>query len=190
MSDYFTDDILENKFGITDVAMLHKIEERIVADQTSALLSRGCSGVPDLGFFKSVHACLFEQIYDFAGKFRTVDIAKHDSMVPFCYARFIDSESARIFTQLEGRHYLVGMERQGFIEQMAGLAGELNALHPFREGNGRTIRLYLILLADRAGYLIDYSRVSARGIIRADKEAFEGDISRLVELYDKVVLAG
>lgn len=188
MSDYFTDDIIENKLGIADVHALKGIEEQIVADKTSVLLNEGVQGIPDVEFLKHVHKVLFEDLYDFAGTFRTVDITKPDSKVPFAYARFLDSESARIFSGLAEKEYLVGLDKKEFANNVAHLSAELNALHPFRDGNGRAIRLFLILLADAADHLIDYSQVSAKDIIQADKAAFEGDDTILLELYAKAVL--
>ena len=190
MSDYYADDIVENKFGITDPDVLHNIEERIVAEKTSILLSEIYDGPPNEVFLKHVHLRLFEDIYNFAGRFREVDITKSDSSTPFCYARFLDKELYRIFDTLEKQAYLADLDRSSFARQLALLAADLNALHPFREGNGRAIRLYLILLADQAGYLLDYSRVQAAEIIDADKRAFEGNDAALLALYDAIELDG
>lgn len=80
------------------------------------------------------------------------------------------------------------MDKDKFVEEITNLSAELNALHPFRDGNGRTIRLFLIMLADNAEYLLDYSQVSAEEIINADKLAFEGNINQLLFIYKKVVI--
>ena len=64
---------------------------------------------------------------------------------------------------------------------------DLNALHPFREGNGRTIRFYLQLLANNAGYLLDYNEVGRVEIIEADKQAFLGNDKLIKEMYNKIV---
>ena len=63
----------------------------------------------------------------------------------------------------------------------------LNALHPFREGNGRTIRFYLQLLANNAGYLLNYDEVNREEIIEADKQAFLGNDKLIKEIYNKIV---
>jgi cell filamentation protein len=188
MSDYYADDVIENKLGLNDPVLLHQTEELLVARNAHTLLNEELVTIPDEGFFINIHKRLFEDLYDFAGKFREVDITKPNSIVPFCYARFLKSESRRIFDDLKSINYLAGLDIGLFVERIAHIATELNALHPFREGNGRTIRLYLIFLADYAGYIVDYSRVRPEDIIFADKRAFEGDDTLLIALYEKVVI--
>ncbi len=84
--------------------------------------------------------------------------------------------------------WLSQMRARRLLREIANLSAELNALHPFCEGNGRTIRLFLILLADHAGYLLDYSQVSSKELIEADTSAFEGDLKPLLAMYEKVVI--
>jgi cell filamentation protein len=189
VADYFVDgnDVLENKLGITDPDELRAAEQEIVTNKTADILSES-SQVFDLAYLLHVHQVLFSDIYDFAGKLRMVDIAKPNAKAPFAYVRFLESESKRIFDELKGKQYLTGLNRQNFVGAITNLAAELNALHPFREGNGRAIRLFLIMLADHAGYLLDYSLVSADELIGADKLAFEGDIERLLKIYSQVVV--
>ncbi len=108
---------------------------------------------------EQLHGRLFGKVYPFAGQIRTVNITKQDSSIPFCYADFIESEANRIFKDLEAENYLKNETKAEFVNNIAELAMDLNALHPFREGNGRTIRFYLQLLANNAGYLLDYNEV-------------------------------
>ena len=191
MADYFVDgdDVLENKLGITDSDKLKAAEQEIVTNQTANILSES-PVVFGLDYLLHVHRVLFDDIYDFAGKLRTVDIAKPDAKAPFAYARFLESESKQVFDDLKSKKYLLSLCKQDFVKEIASLAAELNALHPFREGNGRTIRLFLIMLADNAGYLLDYSQISADELIDADKLAFEGDIKPLLEVYSQVITEG
>lgn len=152
MADYFVDgdDVLENKLDITDPDKLKAVEQEIVTNQTANILNEH-STVFDLGYLLHIHKVLFDDIYGFAGKLRTVDVAKPEAKAPFAYVRFLEPESKRVFDGLKGKQYLTGLNRRKFVEEIAGLAAELNALHPFREGNGRAIRLFLIMLADHAG---------------------------------------
>ncbi|MGH7238029.1 MAG: Fic/DOC family protein [Candidatus Saccharimonadales bacterium] len=188
MTDYFVDgdDILENKLGLADLDALKAAEQEIVTNKTADILSE-TPLIFDLKYLLHVHRVLFDDIYDFAGKLRTVDIAKPDAKAPFAYVRFLESENKRVFDDLKSKKYLAGLRKQDFIIAITNLAAELNALHPFREGNGRAIRLFLIMLADHAGYLLDYSQVSADELIGADRLAFEGDMKLLLEVYDQVV---
>lgn len=189
MTDYFVDDdgSLTNKLGITDQLTLKSIEQDIVTKKSALLLSESPT-VFDLSYLLYVHKTLFDDLYDFAGQLRTVDIAKPEAHVPFAYAQFLAPEAARIFDALSAKTYLVDLDLQGYIREIAALSAELNALHPFREGNGRALRLFLILLSLHAGYLLDYSRVTSNELIEADRLAFEGDHRPLLALYQKITI--
>lgn len=188
MSDHFVSDILPNKLGIKNQQELMDYEEKIVAEKIIALLKESEAFEPDMAYFKHIHKVLFEDLYDFAGQFRTVDIVKTDSNFPFCFAQFLPNESERVFSELKAKNYLKNLTKQDFIQGIADLSTELNALHPFREGNGRTIRMYLMIIAYLAGYLLDYSLVAADEIIDADRAAFEGDDTKLIAVYNKITL--
>jgi Protein involved in cell division len=189
MSDYFVDgdDILKNKLGIFDSQQFRVAEQDITAKKTACLLDEAPT-IFDFEYLRHIHKVLFENIYSFAGQIRTVDIAKPEAKVPFAHAKFIESGSERIFSDLQNKNYLVGIDKQLFVREIANISADLNALHPFREGNGRTIRLFLILLADHAGYLLDYSQVSAKELINADKLAFEGNSGSLYAMYKKITI--
>lgn len=183
-----TGDILENKLGISDADELEKAEYNITDDKLAEALVSLRPPVFDFKCLLGLHKFLFEDIYEFAGKVRTVNISKPDSPIPFCYVDFIPSEADRIFGELAKDKYLVGLELPEFSEKLAYYASEINALHPFREGNGRTTRLFLLLMAQNAGYLIDYSIASRRAILHADTEAFAGNLQPLRDLYRQIVV--
>ena len=187
MTDYFADDIIQNKLGITDDIKLQAAEEKIISEKAAILINETWPTEPNMNYFKHIHKILFEDMYDFAGQFRSVDIIRRDGVTPFAYAQFIPNESERIFRELKIKKYLQALDEETFIAEITNLSMDLNALHPFREGNGRTIRLYLILLAYHAGYLLDYSKASSEEIIHADKRAFEGDEKEILTLYKKIV---
>lgn len=188
MPDYFVDGdgTLHNKLGIVDENLLKKREDDIVALHISEVLNEPDPREFDFDYLLALHRRLFGEIYDFAGQIRTVNIMKPDGEAPFAYAEFIPSEAARIFTQLKHDRYLVGLKKAEFVQKISALAADLNALHPFREGNGRTIRLFLALLAKHAGYIIDYSQVSHEEVILADKLAFGGKYDVIVKLYNRI----
>ena len=188
MADYFVagDEILENKLGIVDPDDFKVAEQEIVTSKSADVLSEAPKAFGP-GYLLHIHKVLFDDIYDFAGKIRTVDIAKPDASAPFAYVQFLEAESKRIFEELANKSYFKGLDARTFIQEITNLAAQLNALHPFREGNGRVIRLFLIMLADNAGYLLDYSQVSADELISADKLAFEGEIKSLHSVYIRVV---
>lgn len=183
---YFTeqDDVLENKLGITDPAELKQVESTIVTLRTSEILLKPPKGKMDYAYLKRLHAKLFSDIYTFAGQTRTVDIAKGGST--FCYVQFIEDEQQRIFARF-AKEFTPGMDRDSFIEKLAFLSADLNALHPFREGNGRTIRLFLTLLARRHHFDLDFDAVDSEQMMQADILAFQGDLQPLAELYQMIV---
>lgn len=187
--DYFVEcgDTLSNKLNISDTRELAQAEYDITARQTRIILATYHPKIFNLRLLLDLHSRLFGEIYDFAGKIRTVNIAKPDSPVPFCYADFITSEANRIFDELAEKAYLTSLQHDEFCTKLAYFASELNALHPFREGNGRTIRIFLDLLANNAGYLLDYAQASRNEILRADREAFAGNMTPIQNLYHKIV---
>lgn len=187
---YFVEcgDTMQNKLGISDAKELELIEYDITAANTQKVLKNSRPKKFNLELFLDLHRQLFEEIYNFAGKIRTVNISKPDSPVPFCYVDFIPSEANRIFGELERDKYLVGLSQPDFVEKLTYYASELNALHPFREGNGRTTRLFLDLLCNNAGYFIDFSLASRRAILHADTEAFAGNLQPLHDLYRQIVI--
>lgn len=189
MSEYFTeyDDILENKLGITDPLLIKQMEEEIVPVRTAEIFSSFPIEEFNFDALKAIHKKLFSDIYQMAGQVRTVDMAKGGSSVPFCYVQYIEQEQQRIFSVLKHDHYYIGLEREEFVHKIAWLASELNALHPFRDGNGRAIRAFLVLLAANAGYELDYSKVGKDELIEADIEAFKGDTNKLEQMYQVIL---
>lgn len=186
---YFVEvgDTMANKLGISDAAELEATEYDITAKKSQYIIKEYQPKIFDFDCMLDIHRQLFEDIYDFAGKVRTVNISKPDSPVPFCYCDFIPSEANRIFTELKNDKYLVGLDQPTFVDKLTYYASELNALHPFREGNGRTTRLFLDLLSNNAGYLIDFNFASRRAILYADTQAFAGNLQPLHDLYRQIV---
>ena len=185
MSEYFTsyDDVLDNKLGITDPILLKQIEEQIVPLRTAEIYSSFHFNDFDFEVLKAIHEKLFSDIYQMSGQVRTVDMAKAGNSVPFCYVQFIEQEQQRIFSTLKKDNYFSGLTQQEFVCKIAWLASELNALHPFRDGNGRAIRVFLVLLAAHAGYELDYSKVDKDDLIEADAKAFRGDMDSIVSMF-------
>lgn len=187
---YFTEhpDVLQNKLNIFDATELEKQEYKITAEKIVETLQKASSEEPDFNSLLKLHYSLFCDIYDFAGQIRTVNISKPNMAVPFCYADFINNEAERIFSRLKSLNYLRNLPKEEFTKELAWLSSELNALHPFREGNGRTTRLYLMLLARRNGYLLDFAFAPYDRILAADEQAFIGNLEPLQELYQKITI--
>ena len=183
MDDYFSfsDDVLGNKLGITNKEELRKAEADICYIRQIEAENMTLPNEFDFLFLLLCHKCLFDDIYDFAGKVRTVNLTKGNT--PFCYVQNIEAEQRRIFVGLKSENYLVELTKDTFLDRLAYYSSELNALHPFREGNGRSIRLYLRLLAKSCGYSLQFQQCTADDVMKADIQAFYGDINPLIALY-------
>ena len=184
---YYTehDDILKNKLGITDPAEMMAIESEIVSVRMAELLVSPPRGQLDMKYLCLIHRRLFADLYFMAGKIRTVDIAKGGNA--FCYVQFIDSEQRRIFSDVQSLvKNAPTIQKDAFCSKLAFVSADLNALHPFREGNGRAIRTFLTILAQRCGYTMDFAKVSHQRLIEADIAAFHGNINPLEDIYKRI----
>lgn len=187
MTDYFTeyDGVLDNKLGIKDPALLKEAESEIVFLRLAELEQQPIQGAFDFDHLKSIHKRLFSDIYYMAGKTRNVNIAKNGSA--FCYAQFIDRTQKEIFKRLKQDNDLKGLDTTTYAAKLAELSGNLNALHPFRDGNGRAIRAFLSQLSEHAGYRLLFENAEKEELLTADIEAFNGNPNPLVSLYTKII---
>jgi cell filamentation protein len=95
-------------------------------------------GPCDVERLRGIHRYLFQDVYEWAGEFRTVDIAKGNSY--FAHVPYIESTLKDLFERLSKGQHLHGLNQEGFADRVAEVLGTLNAVHAFREGNGRTQR--------------------------------------------------
>ena len=172
--------VLKNKLDIRDEATLAIAEADYVAARSYELAQHPINGAFDLSHLKAIHRHLFGDIYDWAGELRDVDIAKGESY--FAHYRYIEAAAAPLFEQLAKENYLAGLDEEAFSERAAYFLGELNALHPFRDGNGRAQREFIGLLARKNGYFITWTNITQETMAQASIAAFRGDTSPLYEL--------
>ena len=178
--------VLINKFNIRNKDELNTVERQITALNILKLEETPTKGSFDLKHIKSIHKFIFGDIYDWAGQIRRGDfLIKGDSI--FCRAMFIETMAADIHSKLKTDNFLRGLEKAEFIEKLAFYMGEINALHPFREGNGRTQRLYFEFLCLKAGYELDFTKTQKETLVKADISAFNRDYSLLVKILDDMV---
>ena len=129
---YAGTDVLINRAELRDRAALAAFEVEMVTQRLREPLPEGRLGVRS---YCAIHRHLFQDVYTWAGKFRTIRIAKQGSA--FCYPEHIDREMKRLFAELARQKHLRGLESTAFAARAAHILAELNAIHPFREGNGR-----------------------------------------------------
>lgn len=164
---YKNTNVLINKLDIKDSKTLSDYEKRIVSLKLIALSKQGITGNFDVNHFVSIHKFLFEDIYPFAGKFRLENIAKDN----FSFAQFeyIESELTRLLDKLKNENYLANYSKSELASKLAYYWAELNVLHPFREGNGRTTREFLRQLALKNNYSLDIHNINAGDLLEASK---------------------
>jgi cell filamentation protein len=152
-------DIPKNKLYINNSIDIHEAENTLLEQSYIKLSSeRNPKTILNETYFINLHQKTFEALYDFAGIYREVNMSKGESQ--FCLAQYLNSESKRIFKELEEDNYLADVKNNKtlFAKKLAYYQGELIALHPFYELNGRITRLYCDMLALSNGYKpVDYS---------------------------------
>lgn len=179
-------DCLRNKLGINDTDELRIVESRIVAVREVELLRVTIPGEYTLQHLKQFHAHLFGDVYDWAGESRTVNISKPGST--FAAWRNVDEYTSSVLSQLSVDGYLLGRTRKSFVERLSFYYSEINAAHPFREGNGRTQRAFLRQLSAAAGWRIDWSELNAEENVEASRHSLRtADTSTLQVIFDRFV---
>ena len=157
--------VLVNKMNIKDPIALKNYETSVIGLKLMALSKRGITGKFDVSHFVSIHKFLFEDIYPFAGLFRTENIAK--DYFQFAECEYIESELTRLLSELKSENFLANLTKEKFTERLAYYWAELNVLHPFREGNGRTTREFLRQLSLKNGYILNLHKISPQKLFNA-----------------------
>ncbi len=181
---YPNSDVLINKLDIRDLDKLHHFERKLTMLRLLELLDNPITGNFDFKHLQKIHGYIFQDIYEWAGKVRTVDIAKSNM---FCNVRFIEQQAYEIFGKLKKEKYLIGLDEQTFVKKLAYYFSEINALHPFREGNGRSQREFIRLLALKSGYVINFTCVSEDEMIEASQDSFLCKYEKMELLFAKCV---
>ena len=156
---------LVNKLNIKDSIALENYETSVVGLKLMALNKEGITGNFDVKHFISIHKFLFEDIYPFAGLFRTENIAK--DYFQFAEWEYIESELTRLLNELKNENFLIGLSKDEMVKRLAYYWAELNVLHPFREGNGRTTREFLRQLALKNHYILNLQNVDSNALLDA-----------------------
>lgn len=158
-------DVLINIPGLREQKQLDAFERLVTADRLRLLGLRPVKGNYNLKHLCDIHKFIFKDVYFFAGKLRDEDISK--GSFRFAHVKFIVPEANRLLSELRRENYLKGLLFDEFINKITNYFTELNVLHPFREGNGRSLREFIRCLALDAGYVIDWSKVDASTMLTA-----------------------
>ena len=143
----------------------------------------------DLIELTSIHRQLFKNVYNWAGETRSVDIKKDDDDSEyFLLHGLIGQASTYVFGELTSEIFLKGLSRKDFAKRLAYYYDQLNYIHPFREGNGRTQRIFWSRVAKDAGYEIDWSLIEGDENDEACKlAAQQSDRSALESMFDRII---
>jgi cell filamentation protein len=179
---YDNSTVLVNKLDLRGQAELDAFEAEISSARADEPLPDG--GL-DFTHYKAVHRHLFQDVYDWAGHVRTVRISKGGN--PFCFPENIEDQAANLFDELRADDHLRNLATSAFSVKAAHFLSELNAIHAFREGNGRSQLTFFALLAHRAGHPLDLDKLEAGEMLEAMIASFDGDERKLTAVIEKLV---
>lgn len=141
----------------------------------------------DLDHLRAIHRHLFQDVYDWAGELREIEIAKGGSQ--FMHRRFIADGMADVHRRLSKAAFLQKLGRATFAEAAGKIVGDVNHIHPFREGNGRMQLEYLRQLAYQAGHAIDVRRLDDERWHKASRAAHLGDYAPMARAIGQALPA-
>lgn len=180
---YKNSSVIKNRLNIKDEKTLKKYETKMVAFKLSTIRFKNINKTFDEEHIKFIHKYLFEDIYDFAGKYRTENITKDNFR--FSEYQYIEENFKEIINKINIQE-LKNLNYDMQIKKISEIMTDLNVLHPFREGNGRTIREFIRELLNEIGYDVNFSEVDYNLIISASKKAVIDDAEQIL-LLKKII---
>lgn len=176
--------VIKNKLNIKDEKKLEEYERQMVSFKLATIRKHSMPEKFDSNRLKCIHNYLFCDIYDFAGKYREENITKDNFM--FAQFEYISANIDILLNKID----IENLKRISIDEKLKKISyymTELNVLHPFREGNGRTIREFIRQLLNAIGLDIDFSKIEYEEIIKVSKLAVIDDKEQ-IELLKKSVV--
>lgn len=177
--------VLINKYDIRDEQQLSDVETLIVSSKAAQFELSPLPGTLNFEYYKSIHHFLFGDLYEWAGQVRTIDLSKQGTK--FCPAAEIEERAALVFGRLQSANYFKDCSLQEYVSEFVDLYCATNELHPFREGNGRTQRVFLTQFIRSIGYDIDFSDIDGDLLMFATIQAASGVTDLLCELFGKAI---
>ncbi len=176
---YHNTAVLKNKFNLNDADKLKQLERVLTGARLIELYKKPILGKFDFTHLKAIHRHIFQDLYAFAGKIRDCDISKG---IPFCKALYIDKSAHKLFDELKAENFLKSASLEHICKRGAYYLCEINAIHPFREGNGRTQREFLRELFLLNGFYINYTFTSKDEMIKASIAGMYGDYAPMTTI--------
>jgi cell filamentation protein len=181
--------VLRNLIGARTRESLEDAEGSLSFARLVQLMDRPLKPTGDLAELCAVHRHLFQDLYDWAGQIRTVDIRKNvEGAEFFLPSAMIERASAFAAGELRSDNMLRGLDREHFIARLAYHYDQVNYIHPFREGNGRVQRVFWNRIALAAGWQLDWRPVHGDVNDRASRAASDQrDLGPLRAMFDRIV---
>ena len=189
--DAITEDCYEgtscliNKLGIKDDEKLKEFEAAVTFAKASELETQPISDAFDVEHYKAIHKFLFEDIYDWAGEYRTINMSKKGTS--FAEAYKIPTLMNACFKRLKDNDSFRNNSFDKFVENIVDFYQVTNMIHPFREGNGRTQRLFITQLIRHNGYDINFADVDSDELMIATIQAANGVKDNLIRIFSKSI---
>lgn len=187
---YENSDVAINKLSIKDIKIISEIEKELLIKSYEVLhTTLENKAIFDEEYLCKTHHTIFSPLYEWGGKYRSVNISKGQSM--FCPSMNLETFSNEIFNKLKNDNYLKDYEdatlKDDFIEKLAYYMCELIVLHPFSEGNGRSIRLFFDMIVTFNGYeYIDYKNtLKNNNFISASIDCMQADCEKMKKIIDR-----
>ena len=174
--------VLINLLDLRDAALLEEVELALFLTRADEPFP---AGNLDAAHYLSLHRHLFQDVYAWAGRIRTIRIGKGGNW--FCYPGHIPNYLDRTFKDLGDPDTLRHLSPSEFAVRIGRFLAELNAVHPFREGNGRTQLAFAAMLADHAGLPFDTGKLEPSRVLDAMIESFAGDAGAIVALVEELI---
>lgn len=175
--------VLRNRLDLHDDTRLHQAEREL---SEIAIGSLPLFPPPyDLERLQYIHRILFSDIYDWAGELRSVNIQKGDTL--FCTPERIPPEAAKIILHMEQANWFIGASQAELVTRIAEAYGDLNVIHPFREGNGRAQRILFEQIIVNAGYSVNWWLVKHAAWVPANIDAVACDYQGLEAIFERCI---
>jgi len=177
-------DVLINKRDLRDANAARAFEADAAGFRSRTLPDNLRNGELTVDLFRGLHQHIFQDVYPWAGEIRTIDISK--GKTSFSRIEQLEPYGTAIFARIANEKQLQGLDKPAFVDALARHYADVNAWHPFREGNGRTTRAFFDILARRAGYRLDFRAVDREEWNRAAEQSFYGNLQGMRDVFAKV----
>jgi cell filamentation protein len=176
--------VLRNRADLRDPDELAVREAKVSTLRIAQLAAHRLDGAYDLPHLQEFHRVIFQDLYGWAGELRSAPLAKPGSLLAL--PAHIESYATDVFRQLADERYLSGLTHEQFVDRLAHYYADINAVHPFREGNGRAQRAFFRQLALDASHTLAWEHLDSEALVDASQRSFKGDNDAMLALIETI----